>query len=115
MWAHIEWNDGSNPYVALHNETFEEVCYGNELKLLGFSPARFLATNRRNIREFGHQRPSNDYYSRKYFWRKWFIDFSDESVNFSESWNDVVEWTDFAEYIARKYGLVREFRENGIL
>ena len=33
----------------------------------------------------------------------------------SLSWWDVADWGDYFEKLARRYGLVREFRENGII
>lgn len=115
MYAWIEFEDGSNPYISMGNDNFQKWAEHWDLELVGFSPAHFIARRRKreNIGDF--LTVPNDYHARKAFWRDWIIVFSDESVNFSESWSDVVEWTDFAEFIARKYGLVREFRENGIL
>lgn len=109
MFAHIDWHDGSNPYIATSNDTFEKLAYRNELTLTCLDPTMFDAKRRRSPVSYC------DYYSKKYFWREWFIDFSHDSANFDESWAVYEDWMEFTEYIARKYGLVREFRENGLL
>lgn len=115
MWAHIEWTDGSNPFIVTDNARMQRLAESWDLELVGLSPARFVARERKAEHIGEYRIVPNDYQMQKRFWRDWFIEFSDASCNFDESWMDVVAWGEFAEYIARKFGLVREFRENGIL
>ena len=42
---------------------------------------------------------------------EWQNDFCDQNY----SWGDLVYWQGYFERLGRKYGLIKEFRENGII
>jgi hypothetical protein len=43
--------------------------------------------------------------------KKWQIDVADKDL----SWWDVAHFSDYFEKIGKRFGLIREFRENGII
>ena len=55
------------------------------------------------------------YKERKGFLRDMAIDFSVASAEFGFSWWEIAEIQEEFERVGKKYGLLREFRENGII
>lgn len=55
------------------------------------------------------------YQRRKSAAREYSIEWQAEFSESSWSWGEVAEMYDFFLRLARRYGLVREFRENGII
>ena len=43
------------------------------------------------------------------------IDWQSDFQNHSYSWGEIAEWQGYFDSLARRYGLVHEFRENGII
>ena len=43
------------------------------------------------------------------------IEWQSNFQNHSYSWGEIAEWQGYFKRLARRYGLVHEFRENGII
>lgn len=55
-----------------------------------------------------------EYAKRKEAVRSQAIEWSDETSESPMSWADLAGWQAYFERMGRRYGLLREFRENGI-
>lgn len=112
MYIHFTFKDGSNPYIAKTNKAFFNIIskyYVYQTETNEFyvdSKAQILTVtgkklssrekNKESLRDFAIQ---------------WQYDFA----NFNYSYSDLAMYTDFFNEYGKKYGLIREFRENGIL
>lgn len=103
---HFEFFDHSNPYIAkTPEEAFRLFCKYDFIqaaagmyKLTGKKiPARTYREKQETARELAIEFQNS---------------FSDGCIYF---WSDLSEYQDFFETIGRKYGLIREYRENGII
>ncbi len=111
MYIHCTFKDGSNPYIATTNAAFwfminrysvEQTgdCFftvNSELQLLTVKHGKMSARDRAKavLRDFAIQ---------------WQYDFA----NFNYSCGELLDWQSFFSEYGRKYGLIREFRENCI-
>ena len=57
----------------------------------------------------------NNYQIQKEKAREEAIKWQHDAVNQDYSWGEVAEWADHFYKLGKRYGLVEEFRENGIL
>lgn len=55
------------------------------------------------------------YQQRKEHARDRAIEWQSDFQKHSYSWGEIAEWQGYFESLARRYGLVHEFRENGII
>lgn len=60
------------------------------------------------------EKRATSYADRKAVAREFAIDWQNGFGEFTYSWHDLAGWYEFFEWAGRKYGLLREFRENGI-
>ncbi len=106
MYIAFEFGNGSNPYVTTTDERlFEMFCkYYTEQ----FEPHVFIILGEREWN--GKQTRQGRKEVLRAIAQDWQIHFGE----FNYSMMEIVEWTNFFETYGRKYGLLREFRENGI-
>lgn len=57
----------------------------------------------------------NEYQKRKEGARNKAIRFQLSLDEYNLSWSELVEWQDYFYKLARRYGLIKEFRENAII
>ena len=112
MFIHFTFNNGSNPYIVKNNaELFRMVkkyimdqTDSNSFYIYGEISYYMIHTGRKlTAREKGRA-------ALRDFAQQWQASFG----YFSYSWSDLCDWIGFFEEYGRKYGLLREFRENGI-
>jgi len=106
MWIHFRYWNGSNPYITKTNRYFfKMICkyYLTRDYDLGYMVEaerepykKTYKAVREILREFA---------------QNWQNDFPRSSY----SWHDLADWGAFFEEYGKKYGLLREFRENGII
>ena len=112
MYTHWTFNHGGNPYITTTNTKLFELickyCFAQESER-GFYAIEERPwnigkdTTRAEIRE-----------AKKALLRAFAIDWQASFNNFRYCWDDLADWGDFFTEMGRKYGLLREFRENGI-
>lgn len=56
----------------------------------------------------------NKYYIKKAEIRQQAIDWQLDFSNHNYSWGELADWCDYFYKMGKRYGLLREFRENGI-
>lgn len=57
----------------------------------------------------------NTYQQRKNAAREKAIDWQADFGNYNYSYGELADWRDYFTQLAKRYGLTREFRENGII
>lgn len=108
-WFYFE--DGSNPY-GVYGDNFNEF-----FKMVIAQQPEII--NNRTLK--CPKKPKAAYYQTCDYWykkatlREFAIEYQYKFANFSSTWGDVSWWTTFFEIYGRKYGLIKEFRENGII
>lgn len=102
----FEFKDGANPYAPTTYRGLWWMLTHYETEQTG--AREFLAGDIR--------RPAKGYQASKEQARQIAIDWqSANDGTFPTSWQALAEWSGFFEWLGRRYGLLREFRENGII
>lgn len=57
----------------------------------------------------------NSYQKQKAAVREKAIDWQADFCMDSYSWEELADWYDYFEKLAKRYGLIKEFKENGII
>lgn len=97
---------GSNPYIATTNKGLFDVIMFSGVTQYG---ERFFVPD--GVREWNrHTRQG-----KKDILRAFAIEWQNKFSEFNYDMETLVEWQGFFEEYGRKYGLLKEFRENGIL
>ena len=108
FWKVYYFNDGSNPYISYTYRRFWEM-------LMAFDP-EMIDNNHFRIAGYMRYKPTT-YEGKKDRLRNFAIHWQDRigSGDFDMSWENVLDWQGFFYHYGKHYGLIREFKENGIL
>lgn len=102
MYRQIMW-DYSNPYVTKTNkEFFRMVC---KYDLEQISEMSFCVCSERHLKTYAERK--NALRDFAIMWQRMFSEMT-------YYWSDIAEWSNFFEEYGKRYGLLTEFRENGI-
>lgn len=109
MYIHFKYRNGSNPYITTTNENlFKMIC---KYYLYQTGEKAFEVGDKINA-EFKQNK--SPYQFKQYVLRMFAIEWQYDFADMRYSWGDLSEWGAFFEEYGKKYGLLREFRENGI-
>ena len=106
MYIHFRFENGSNPFIAFRNSTLFGMITRYDVKQefeTGFIVTSWRGNYRRtyqNIRQIIQD-----------FAIAWQMDF----CKWHYTQKELIDWANFFETYGKKYGLLREFRENGII
>ena len=107
MYTQFIFKSGSNSYIATtHENLFKMIC---KYYLSQFDCKSFSVNGRREWRG------AKTYEDKKVILQSFAVDWQLKNPDMSYTWHDLTEWGAFFEDYGRKFGLLREFRENGIL
>ena len=109
LWVDFDYHmlNSSNPYIAWTNqEIFRMFCKYHTVQT---GETSFLVIG---IREWNGK---PDYKSKKAILESIAIDWQRDVGNFNYSYADFIGWSDFFEELGKKYGLLTDFRKNGII
>lgn len=105
MFMHFDFCDGSNPYIATAPRTFWKMLNNYDVEQVG--PYSFRVNKPRPEHKCNYE-----------YGKALLRDFAIEwQYNFSEldySYGEMAIYNDFFATFGKRYGLLREFRENGI-
>ena len=112
MYINFIYNNGSNPYIATNNKNlFKMIC---KYCLTQTGADSFRVEGKAQILTTHPERKLSDYQKKRLsletFAQEWQLNFPDMVY----SWAELVNWGAFFEEYGKKYGLLREFHENGI-
>ncbi len=109
VWFHFEFWDHSNPYIAIRTDTFfDMVCRYN---LTQNGEKSFFVDGVRLVDWY--KRPTREI--KKDILREFAIEWQTRFSEFNYSYYELADWQTFFEEYGKRYGLLREFRENGII
>lgn len=111
MWVHFEFSNGSNPYIALRSDTFfYMICkyFVYQVSEFGFKAYEEREVNTAKRNPFTRE-------IKKAILRSFAQDWQRSFDCFNYSTMELLTWQSFFEVYGRRYGLIREFKENGIL
>ena len=108
MWVHFEYWNGSNPYITKTSKALFDMFLKYYTTQTG-NNSFYIS----GLREWnGHRKP---YEGKKEVLRAVAIDWQADFTNRNYSYSELAEWQGFFEEYGRKFGLLREFRENAII
>lgn len=105
MWTHFEFANGSNPYISKTDSDRKWML--NHYDCEQISENGFLVHGERKVK-------CKTYEDWKEFFRDLAIEWQYKFGNFSYSYGELADWGDFFTTYGKRYGLLTEFRENGI-
>jgi len=107
MYVHFRFMDGSNPYITKTNEKLFYMLM--KYNTVQETETSFCVIQRREW--IGKA----DYTTKKAILRHIAIEWSLNCDNFNYSYYELAGWSDFFETMGKKYGLLKEFKENAII
>ena len=108
IWVHFSYRNGGNPYISwCNNGLFHMICK-YYLTPSWFNKNAFIVEGYRNKDE------TKTYNDKKEALRDFAIIWQEHTQTVNLSWDDLIKWGAFFKEYGKKYGLLREFRENGI-
>lgn len=111
MFIQFIFSDGSNPYITktyrelfkmLKNNYCEQVA---ENAFIVHNPAQWLGTGRK-LSEYKKNKAIVETLAKEWQWNY---------NRFNYSYQELVEWQGFFTWYGTKYGLLKDFEENGII
>lgn len=109
MWVHFRFKDGSNPYIAIRNDSLFFMI--GKYFVYQESEFGFVVEDQR----YDDTKYTLKYDDKKHILRAFAVDWQRAFDCFNYSYGELADWQNFFEEYGRKYGLIREFRENGII
>ena len=109
MWVTFNFTDGSNPYIATRSDSFFYMVCAYQLEQIAEFGFRATYIERPiTARKWSREEKKN-------ILREFAITWQSDFNKFNYSWGEVAEWGAFFTEYGKRYGLLREFRENGII
>ena len=105
MYAHFTYFNGSNPYITTTPAKLWDMVQKYELTQTGATCFHVEAENPNRPRTYADKKDRL---------RDFAIDWQCAFSELVYSWGDLSEWGAFFEEYGRKFGLLKEFRENAI-
>ncbi len=107
MWTHFLYTIGGNPYIATNNENLFKMIL--KYHLSQYDCKGFVVTGRR---EWIGKKSYND---KRRVLEVFAQDWQNKSEDMLYDAVSLSDWAGFFKEYGKKYGLLREFRENGII
>lgn len=105
MWNHFDFWNGANNYISTSNRALYFMLTHYDIEQVG---DMFFHAH-------GRTAPPETYQEHKTILRDFAIDWQTKASELNYSYGELADWTDFFTEYGKKYGLLSEFRENGIL
>lgn len=105
MYIHFRYKNGSNPYITKTNEYFFKMICKYHLER-DFDTGFTVIEKREPYKK--------TYKALQAILRDFAIQWQYDFPRFAYSWSELNEWDSFFTEYGKKYGLLREFHENGI-
>lgn len=112
MYIHFTFKDGSNPYIVVTNKAFFDIISKYYVKQIDDN--NFLVDGKLCVWTVHTNRKLSARERAKTVIRDFAIQWQCDSAYMNYSYGEMLDWQSFFSEYGRKYGLIREFRENGI-
>ena len=107
MYTHFIYKDGSNPYISMTNDNlFRMIC---KYHLIQFENDAFFVMSPREWNG------AKTYADKRDVLRAFAQEWQSRTADFAYDYRTFAGFGSFFEEYGKKYGLLREFRENGII
>lgn len=114
MYIHFTFEDGSNPYISTSDKKLLEMIRNYYTEQTGKNC--YHVTGRFDCRfEHGNGKPYTAYEHNKEILRNFAIDWQYNFCEYDWLTSELIEWGEFFREYGKRYGLLREFKENGII
>ena len=110
MRINFSFADGTNPYIAKDNKTLWKMVQKYYLEQTGNTSFNVIG----KATVWTVNRSLTDYQKKQTLLREFAIDWQASWTDFCYSYSEISDWYYFFEEYGKKYGLLREFRENCI-
>ena len=111
MYINFEFKDGSNPYVTTTRAAFwRMIC---KYSVVQESERSFAVEGRTEFYTVSGKKPTS-YQKAQAILREFAWAWQNKFAELRYSWGEAIEWAGFFEEYGAKYGLLREFKKNGI-
>ena len=104
-WYHFTYADGCNNYIAKTQDELRRMLFKYE----------YEQTGERNFHIIGRAKKPTTYAEKQNAFRDIAIKWQNDFYKWCYTWQDVAEYGEFFETYGKRYGLLKEFRENGII
>ena len=104
MYNHFQFKDGSNPYITKTLEEFWRILKKYNVEQIG---DRFFLVHEERSRK-------NDYQTTKQILKDFAIEWSLFFNEYTSSYSDLIFYQTFFTTYGKRYGLLKEFKENAI-
>ena len=105
MWVHFEFTNGSRPYIATTNDSIKWMLNHYDCEQIGDMFFRVYGERPKKCKTY----------------RDWKSFFHELAIKWQSSWENIdydeyrfIGWQEFFYNFGKKYGLLQEFKENGI-
>ena len=109
IWVHFKYRNGGNPYISWCNDGLFHMICKYYLTPSWYDRNAFIVEE---VREHSKHQTYNE---KKQILQDFAILWQDYTKTVNFSWDDLTKWGAFFTEYGKKYGLLREFRENGII
>lgn len=110
MYNHFTFANGSNPYITFNNKALIKMFSKYNVDMIGSNS--FMVNG---SAAWYSVKPLTAYKKMQAIIREIAQKWQDGFDRFNYSYFDILSWQEFFEEYGRKYGLLREFKENGII
>ena len=110
MYCLFEFKNGSNPYITMNNSRLFYMLKKYDYEQIGTTT--FLINSRCDILTI---KPKSSYEINKDILRNIAIDWQNNFYRFHYSYEELAGWTAFFTELGARYGLLNEFKDNGII
>ena len=112
MYAHFTFKDHSNPYIATTNESLYFMFRTYDVE---FDPNPNQTIDNFIVHgTIPEAKRARTYREARNLVRSIAIEWQSNFCNHNYSWGELADWSSFFTQYGKRYGLLREFRENGI-
>lgn len=109
MYTHFTFSDHSNPYITTTNKRLFEML--RKYYVVQITENSFYIEGLREWNGKPKYNRENNKMLLRAIAQQWQADFA----NFNYSYSELAEWQNFFEEYGKKYGLIKEFKENAII
>lgn len=110
MYCLFKYKNGSNPYITMNNSRLFYMLKKYDYEQI--SETTFVINSRCDILTI---KPKNSYWINKDILRNIAIQWQYDFDKFNYSYDELAGWSAFFTELGARYGLLNEFKDNGII
>ena len=113
MYIVFSYTDNSNNYISMNNKNFfKMIC---KYCITQLDTKYYVIDGKKAFYTIHPEKKTSDYEKKRFFLQMFAQEWQSDFDRFTYTLNDILGYQSFFEEYGKKYGLLREFRENGII